>query len=99
LFVEVYWYDGRATRAASRAGYAWPGKQGPRLASMPPIRAAVDALRALSRWNDEHARWQREQEFEAECRRLDEEIDREGEAFSAMLESRKGNGPIRRPSR
>ena len=32
-----------ATRAAAMAGYAWPGKSGPRLMTVPEVRAAVEA--------------------------------------------------------
>jgi hypothetical protein len=32
-----------ATRAAAAVGYAWPGKQGPRLRAMPRGAAAVEA--------------------------------------------------------
>jgi hypothetical protein len=31
-----------ATRAAAAVGYAWPGKQGPRLMTMPHVAAAVE---------------------------------------------------------
>jgi len=35
-----------ATRAAEAAGYAWPGKQGPRLTTFPEIAAALEAYLA-----------------------------------------------------
>jgi hypothetical protein len=31
-----------ATRSAAAVGYAWPGKQGPRLMTMPHVAAAVE---------------------------------------------------------
>ena len=34
-----------ATRAAEAAGYAWPGKQGPRLRTFPEVAAALRADR------------------------------------------------------
>ena len=47
-FLELY-LDGpnrthsNATKCAGLAGYRWPGKQGPRLLTMPPVAARVDA--------------------------------------------------------
>lgn len=37
-----------ATRAAAAAGYAWPGKQGPRLLTFPTVKAEVERQLAES---------------------------------------------------
>jgi len=47
-FVEALLSDDReirhcATRAAQRAGYKWPDKQGPRLMTFPQVAAAIEA--------------------------------------------------------
>jgi phage terminase small subunit len=43
-----------ATCAAEAAGYAWPGKQGPRLRTFPAIAAAIraDAERREREWRE-----------------------------------------------
>ena len=48
-FVELYISGPRAvqfnaTRAAEAAGYAWPGKQGPRLLTFPPVAKIIETL-------------------------------------------------------
>ena len=48
-FVELYISGPRgvqfnATRAAEAAGYAWPGKQGPRLLTFPEVAELVETL-------------------------------------------------------
>ena len=48
-FVELYISGPRgvqlnATRAAEAAGYAWPGKQGPRLLTFPEVAEIVETL-------------------------------------------------------
>jgi hypothetical protein len=48
-FVELYTSGPRgvqlnATRAAEAAGYAWPGKQGPRLLTFPGVAERVETL-------------------------------------------------------
>ncbi|GAC1474360.1 MAG: hypothetical protein NVSMB9_24590 [Isosphaeraceae bacterium] len=47
-FLEAYLsgprgIGGTATRAAEHVGYAWPGKQGPRLTTFPEVAAAITA--------------------------------------------------------
>lgn len=47
-FLDFYLHGPRgvaynATRAVEAAGYAWPGKQGPRLSTHPEVAAACDA--------------------------------------------------------
>lgn len=62
-FVEAYWKDGHATRAAAMAGYAWPDKQGSRCLTYPAVRAALNALMELHRWEHDQkqqARWREE---------------------------------------
>lgn len=46
-----------ATRAAAVAGYAWPGKQGPRLMTMPEVAEAVEREFKAACPVDQHGRW------------------------------------------
>ena len=48
-----------ATRAARIAGYAWPGKQGPRLLTMPVVAAELER-RFAARLEEQDRAWRAE---------------------------------------
>jgi hypothetical protein len=59
LFCEAYATRGNATRAATIAGYAWPGKSGPRLTTFPAVKAVLEAQFAIWRYEQE-LEWRKE---------------------------------------
>ena len=64
-FVEAYISGPRgvqfnATRAAEAAGYAWPGKQGPRLMTFPDVNEAVEVRFSAICPVDRHGGWRGE---------------------------------------
>ncbi|WP_422930852.1 hypothetical protein [Singulisphaera sp. PoT] len=72
-FYDHWWAEAeklwpRAYRSAEAAGYACPRSQGPRLLTMPRVRAAMDARIALERGLAQHERRSDRLSIRAYCR-------------------------------